>query len=101
MLVLTPWTIRNYLVFGRLIPVKSNLAYELYQSHCLQSDGLLNNEGTNRHPIHHYTRERRAYEALGEIAYLDRKAEQVFEAIASDPSKLADRIAARFLGATL
>ena len=101
MLVLAPWTIRNYLVFGRWIPVKSNLAYELYQSHCLQSDGLLSSEGTNRHPIHHYSRERRAYESLGEIAYVDRKAEQVFEAIASDPLKLADRIAARFLGATL
>lgn len=30
-LALAPWTVRNWLVFGRLIPVKSNLAYELYQ----------------------------------------------------------------------
>jgi hypothetical protein len=101
LLVLAPWTIRNYLVFGRLIPVKSNLAYELYQSHCLQSDGLLNNGGMNRHPIHHYSRERRAYESLGEIAYLDRKAEQFVGAVAADPLEFADRIAARFLGATL
>lgn len=28
-LTLAPWTIRNYRVFGRLIPVKSNLAYDL------------------------------------------------------------------------
>src|SRR5579871_2893436 len=35
-LTLTPWTVRNYVVFGRLIPVKSNAAYELYQSQCLQ-----------------------------------------------------------------
>jgi hypothetical protein len=100
-LVLMPWTIRNYLVFGRFIPVKSNLAYEMYQSQCLQSDGLLNNQGQNLHPIHRHTRERRAYEALGETAYLDRKAEQVAKAIAADPLELLDRIAARFLGATL
>src|SRR5262249_46132092 len=31
-LTLLPWTIRNYRVFGRWIPVKSNAAYELYQS---------------------------------------------------------------------
>ena len=89
LLVLPPWTIRNYLVFSRLIPVKSNLAYELYQSHCLQSDGLLNNGGTNRHPIHHYSRERRAYESLGEIAYVDRKAEQFAGAAAADPLEFA------------
>ena len=40
-LTVTPWVVRNYLVFGRLIPIKSNLAYELYQSQCLQPDGLL------------------------------------------------------------
>ncbi len=101
MLVLAPWTIRNYLVFGKLIPVKSNLAYEIYQSHCLQSDGLLNNEGMNRHPIHRHSRERRMYEVLGEIAYLDRKSEQVVNAVEADPVELFERIAARSLGATL
>jgi hypothetical protein len=99
--VLAPWTIRNYLVFGRWIPVKSNLAYEIYQSHCLQSDGLLNGQGQNLHPIHRHSRERREYEALGEIAYVDRKAAQVVKAVAADPLDLLDRIAARFLGATL
>src|SRR5262249_44218731 len=40
-LVVGPWVARNYLVFDRFIPVKSNLAYELYQSQCLQPDGVL------------------------------------------------------------
>jgi hypothetical protein len=40
-LPVAPWIIRNYLMFGRLIPSKSNLAFELYQSQCLQPSGLL------------------------------------------------------------
>ncbi|HXR39845.1 MAG TPA: hypothetical protein VN776_12155, partial [Terracidiphilus sp.] len=49
-LTLTPWTARNYAVFGRLIPVKSNLAYELYQSQCLQADGVLQGDTFRQHP---------------------------------------------------
>jgi hypothetical protein len=41
------------------------------------------------------------HETLGEIAYLDRKQEQVVMAIAADPLELFDRMAARLLGATL
>src|SRR5208282_2858043 len=29
---LSPWVVRNYYHFGRLIPVKSNAAYELWRS---------------------------------------------------------------------
>jgi hypothetical protein len=100
-ITLMPWTIRNYLVFGRWIPVKSNLAYELYQSHCLQSDGILQGRSLDLHPYQRLSRERRAYEALGEAAYLDRKAEQFRDAVLADPLDLLDRVAGRFLAATL
>jgi hypothetical protein len=100
-LALAPWTIRNYLVFGRWIPVKSNLAYELYQSHCLQTDGILQGRTLSQHPYQRTSRERRAYEELGEAVYLERKAEQFRVAVLADPVELLDRIAARFLGATL
>jgi hypothetical protein len=98
---LAPWTVRNYLVFGRLIPVKSNLPYELYQSHCLQPDGILQARTLGLHPGQRGSRERRAYDALGETAYLDRKAEQFRAAVAADPLDFLDRVAERFLGATL
>jgi hypothetical protein len=100
-LMLAPWTIRNYLVFGRWIPVKSNMAYEMYQSHCLQSDGILQGRTLGLHPYQRTSRERREYDALGETAYLDRKAGQFRVAVAADPLDLLDRIAARFFGATL
>ena len=100
-ITMAPWTIRNYLVFGRWFPVKSNLAYELYQSHCLQSDGILQGRTLGLHPYQRTSRERGIYDALGEAAYLDLKADQFREAVGADPLDLLDRIAARFLCATL
>jgi hypothetical protein len=96
-----PWTVRNYLVFGRLIPVKSNLAYELYQSQCLQSDGLIQRSTFSRHPGNPGYKEGREYRALGEIAYLDKKSQQFWQAVSADPLDFLDRVADRFLGTTL
>jgi len=100
-IALAPWTIRNYWVFGRLIPVKSNAAYEAYQSQCLQKDGLLHHTTFTSHPYSSASRERREYKALGEIAFLDRKQEQFRQSVAADPLDFLDRAACRFLGATL
>jgi hypothetical protein len=99
-LALAPWTAWNYAVFGRLIPVKSNLAYELYQSQCLQPDGLIRRSTFAQHPGGH-TAEAREYDALGESAYLARKAEQFRRAVGADPVAFLDRVAARCVGATL
>lgn len=100
-LTLAPWIVRNYLVFGRLIPVKSNLAYELYQTHCLQSDGLLRSTTAALHPSSVGSPERAQYVALGEAAYLERKWQQFSAALWADPEDFVDRVATRFLGATL
>jgi hypothetical protein len=100
-LTLVPWTVRNYLVFGRLIPVKSNLGYELYQSQCLQPDGLLQSRTFKAHPIANANGSRREYKELGEIAFLDGKERQFWAAVRADPGDFLDRVASRFLGATL
>ncbi|HJT77374.1 MAG TPA: hypothetical protein VJ739_09260 [Gemmataceae bacterium] len=100
-LTLLPWTVRNYLVFGRLIPVKSNLAYELYQSQCMQPDGLVQRRTLRLHPYTASLPEGRQYNELGETAYLDRKRRQFREAVASHPADFAGRVVQRFLGATL
>ncbi len=99
LLALAPWTIRNYLIFGRLIPVKSNLAFELYQAQCLQADGLLTHFGM--HPFGLSNDEGREYARLGERPYLDRKWAQFRDAVAKDPVDFADRVANRFLATTL
>src|SRR5262249_40419752 len=94
-LTLAPWTGRNYLVFGRLIPVKSNLAYELYQSQCLQGDGLIQNTTFATHPYGGPGRERQEYKQLGEIPFLDHKREQFWESVWADPEDFLDRVACR------
>jgi hypothetical protein len=100
-LTITPWVVRNYLVFGRLIPVKSNLAYELYQSQCLQADGVLHSRSFDVHPFGTHRPEGRAYREMGEMAYLDKKSEEFREAVAAAPLDFLDRVADRFLAATL
>ncbi len=100
-LTVLPWTVRNYLVFGRWIPVKPNLAYELYQSQCLQPDGLIQLRTFAAHPISATNREGKEYLALGETAYLDHKREQFWRAVRADPLDFVSRVGGRFLGATL
>jgi hypothetical protein len=100
-LALTPWTVRNFLVFGRLIPVKSNVAYELWQSQCVTPDGLLQPNAFAGHPYVGAGRQRQEYRALGEMAFLDRKGELFRDSVAADPLDFVDRVACRFLGATV
>jgi hypothetical protein len=100
-LTLCPWAVRNYRVFGRLIPVKSNLAFELYQSQCLQTDGLIRGETFTKHPIANASGSRREYKTLGEIAFVEEKGKKFWAAVRADPVDFLDRVASRFLGATL
>lgn len=100
-ITLAPWIIRNYLVFGRLIPVKSNLVYELYQSQCLLPDGLLQPKAFGLHPYSSPNAERRHYAKVGEMEFLDEKRQLFWKSFHADPLDYADRVASRFLGATL
>jgi hypothetical protein len=100
-LIVAPWLIRNYVVFDRLIPIKSNLAYELYQSQCLQPDGLIQRNTFASHPFGSASRERQEYKALGEVAFLDKKRERFWQSVSADPLNFMKRVGDRFLGATL
>jgi hypothetical protein len=100
-LTISPWMVRNYLVFGRLIPIKSNANYELWQSQCLTTDGLLQTSVFGGHPWSSGGRERQQYKEMGELAFLDRKGELFWASVRADPLEFLDRIACRGLGATL
>src|SRR5262249_27024206 len=84
-LAVMPWAVRNRMVLGRVITLKSNLAYELYQSQCLQPDGLIQGTTFISHPYGAATRERKEYDALGEAGFLDRKRLQFWQAVRADP----------------
>ena len=98
---IAPWMIRNYLVFGRIIPIKSNAAYELYQSQCVTPDGLLRPSAFAVHPYRSNGLERSEYARLGEMVFLDRKRDLFWNSVRSDPIEFVDRVAARALGATI
>lgn len=100
-LVLTPWTIRNYQVFGKFIPVKSNLFYELYQSQCLQETGVLQATTFGSHPWGKNNKASRDYRRKGEMEFLQEKKELFLEALEKDPMDFVERVGERFLAVTL
>jgi hypothetical protein len=100
-LTVTPWIVRNYLVFGRWIPVKSNLAYELYQSQCLEPDGLVHDSTFAEHPYTSAGRERSEYKEYGETVYMERKGQAFRDAVEADTQKYVDQIILRLTAATV
>ena len=100
--VMTPWVVRNYVVFHRLIPVKSNLFYELHQSQCLTKDGIVGGDsGFDTHPWAHPGEERDKYYEMGEMAFLDEKRRLFLAAFGRAPDDFAVRSWNRLASATM
>jgi hypothetical protein len=98
---MTPWIVRNAIVFGRFIPVKSNLFFEVYQSNALERDGVLRDVTGNTHPFRIAGTERSRYRELGEMTYLDEYRVRSLEVIRNDPVGYLARVKNRLLAATL
>jgi hypothetical protein len=99
--VATPWIARNALVFGRFIPVKSNLPFEVYQSNVLEPSGVLQDETGYTHPFRVAGTERARYAKLGEMAYLDEYRTKAVEELRRNPVGYLMRVKNRLLAATL
>lgn len=87
-----PWTIRNYVQFHRLIPIRSNFAFELW---------LGNNNIFDEHAvggIQRITRfgEARLYSQLGENGFMDQKHGLAFDFIRSHHALELHLFARRF-----
>jgi len=98
--VIAPWIARNALVFHRFIPVKSNLAFELYQSQCLEPDGVLRDVTALAYPFLN-EQERALYTDLGEMKYLEAKRGAFLDSVRQSPLSYCKRVANRFLAATI
>jgi len=88
MVVLVPWTIRNYAVFHRLMPVRDNFGLELW---------LGNHEGVTRRfdtdfPILNPAE----YNRLGELRFMDEKREIALRFIGQHPGQFLKLAADRF-----
>jgi hypothetical protein len=93
-----PWTIRNYVQFHRLIPLRSNLPFEFW---------IGNNDIFDEHAIGGIQRitrfgEVRLYTQLGETAFMDEKRKLAWDFIRTHPALeaplTARRITATWLG---
>ena len=100
MLVVTPWAIRNYRVFGQFVPVKSNVFFEFDQSLALDRDGLLDWKTMSKHP-YHAGPEQDKYVRMGEIAYLETKKERFLRQWKNKPEEYYRKMKNRLIGTTL
>jgi len=99
--MIVPWTVRNHREFDRWLPIKSNGLFELWQSQCLDDDGVLDRKTTASHPWPSDGPLRKEYLQLGEIGFVDRYGTIVRGAIAADPWNYCTRVARRFFAATV
>jgi len=77
---ISPWIVRNALVFHRFIPMRDSMGLELW----LGNNGYTRHwVNADRHP-NHDARELTAYNA-GELAYMDHKAQQAHDYIHAHP----------------
>lgn len=83
-LCVTPWTIRNYRVFGRFVFIRDNLPLELYEANNSSSSGLWTR---NEHPGNDPQAMRR-FQELGEIRFMDEKKQELHEFIREHPGEL-------------
>jgi len=83
--VLSPWLVRNYMLFHKFIPVRSGFGLELYIGNNGYSQHWVNRD---LHP-NHSDAELSEYEHVGEVAYMDHKLQQGKDYIHSHPAWFA------------
>jgi hypothetical protein len=81
--ILTPWTIRNYLVFHRFIPVRGNFWAEFRMGNAEDAVGLWR---FWMHPSSNVL-ELQKYKQMGEVAYVQMKKTQALNFVRTHPGK--------------
>ncbi len=82
-LVVSPWLVRNYHVFGKFIFVRDNLPLEMYEANNDQSAGLWTR---NEHPGNNPEAMRR-FQELGELGFMAEKKQEVRQFIHEHPGR--------------
>ena len=90
-LVLAPWTLRNYAIFRRFIPLRDNFGLELWLGNRPGMRGTLDFSGD--FPDHDPTN----YARLGELRFMDGKLDVAMHFIVSQPASFAGRVLRRMV----
>jgi 4-amino-4-deoxy-L-arabinose transferase-like glycosyltransferase len=80
-----PWTIRNYAVFHKFVPLRSNFAFELW----IGNNDIFDLHAKNGRRIITRYEEERTYTQMGEVAYVQDKWEKATAFIKSRPALVA------------
>ena len=88
-LVVVPWTLRNYRTLHRLIPVRDNFGLELFLGNRPGMSGTV--DFTEDFP----TLDARRYAELGEVRFMDEKQEQALAFIREQPLQFLARLVRR------
>jgi len=83
--ILVPWTIRNYVQLGRLVPIRDNFGLELWLGNRPGMQGTVDYHGD--FPDHDPS----TYARLGELRFMDAKFQEAKDFIASDPISFLQR----------
>jgi len=84
-LVVSPWLVRNYAVFGKFIFVRDNLPLEI---HMANNESLTGMWTRSEHPGNDLQSMER-FRDLGEIRFMEEKRQQVQQFVREHPGKLA------------
>lgn len=95
-IVLTPWTVRNYAHFDRLIYVRGGFDLELWLGAAPEVDDRSGSVYPVRFPLANADEQRR-FQELGETAYLSACGRDAREAIARDPARYAKLVLIRWV----
>ena len=96
---LAGWTTRNAVALKAIVPLKSNLWFELYLANVVSRDGLVRAEDALvAQPFFHGPQWDR-YRAMGEVAYVRSFKEGVTRSLAADPGHFAANVRRRLMSA--
>jgi 4-amino-4-deoxy-L-arabinose transferase-like glycosyltransferase len=91
--IVTPWIVRDYLVFHKFIPIRGNFGMELYLGNAPGANGMWQ---WWLHPSSNVLAMKR-YLELGEVAYVAEKGREAKQIIAQDPARFARLSVFRFI----
>jgi hypothetical protein len=88
-----PWTVRNYLVFHSIVPLRSTLGLQLWAGNNPQARVIWLG---GQHPINDNS-ERTQYKEMGEISYMAAKRKDAINYMLTHPRHEAELIGGRFV----
>lgn len=90
-LVVTPWLVRNYRVFGQFVFIRDNFGLEIHTANNPKSSGMwTRSEHPGNDPEAMHT-----FAAMGELPYMKAEQHAAFEFISAHPGEFADFFAER------